>query len=356
MELPRSQRGQKSERALITGGAGFIGSHLSEALLAKGYRVIALDDLSTGRHENIAHLVGRRGFRFVRGSVMDEATVDRLAAECDIIFHLAAAVGVRLIVADPLEGIETNVIGTHNVLRVAARYGTKVLIASTSEVYGKSERVPFGEDDDCLLGPTVASRWSYAASKALDEFMGFGYYRKTGLPVVVFRLFNTVGPRQTGRYGMVVPNFVQQAMRGEPLTVHGDGLQSRCFCDVSDAVRAIVALAECPQAAGRLFNIGSTYELTILDLARRVIDTVRRMSPSGNGNGGGGARRNGSHPGEDAIRFVPYDEVYGPDFQDIRRRVPDIRKIAGLTGWEPRITLDETLSRMVAFSQVASAV
>ncbi|HEX7975893.1 MAG TPA: NAD-dependent epimerase/dehydratase family protein, partial [Anaerolineales bacterium] len=246
---------QSRPRVLITGGAGFIGSHLAEAMLERGRGVTVIDDLSTGRFENIAHLVGHPDFRFAIDSITNEAVMDRLASECDVIFHLAAAVGVMLIVEQPVHTIETNVMGTEAVLRAALRYRAKVLIASTSEVYGKGNHLPFREDDDVVLGPTSRSRWSYAASKMVDEFLGLAYHREKGLPVVVFRLFNTVGPRQTGRYGMVIPRFVQQALRGDPLTVYGDGEQSRCFLHVHDAVEAILALADCSQAVGQVFNI-----------------------------------------------------------------------------------------------------
>ena len=257
-------------RYLITGGAGFIGSHLAEALLAEGHQVTIIDDLSTGRFENIAHLRGRPGFRFAIDTITNEIVLDRLASECDAICHLAAAVGVDLIVRRPVYTIQNNVMGTEAVLRAAVRYRVPVLIASTSEVYGKGARVPFQEDDDVVLGPTSRSRWAYAASKMIDEFLGLAYHREVGLPVVIARFFNTVGPRQTGRYGMVVPRFVQQALQNEPITVYGDGQQSRCFCDVADVVRAIQGLMTHPEAVGRVFNVGSTEEVTIEALAHRV--------------------------------------------------------------------------------------
>ncbi len=259
---------------LVTGGAGFIGSHLAEALLAEGCQVTVIDDLSTGRFENIAHLTGHRRFCFAIDSISNEVVMDRLVSECDVIFHLAAVVGVALIVQDPVRVIETNILGTHAVLKVANHYRKKVLLASTSEIYGKSSQVPFGEEDDRLLGPTTKARWSYSTSKAVDEFLGLAYHRQMGLPVVITRLFNTVGPRQTGQYGMVVPRFVQQAVRGEPLTVYGDGQQTRCFCDVRDVVRAIMGLAGCPEAVGQVFNVGSTEEVTILALAQKVLALV----------------------------------------------------------------------------------
>ena len=313
-------------RALITGGIGFVGSHLAEALLKQGDQVTVIDDESTGRVENVAHFMGHPQFRYVVGNVADQTAIDRLVSECDIVFHLAAAVGVKLIVENPLLTIETNVAGTETVLKAAQRHGTKVLIASTSEVYGKGSRIPFAEDDDVVLGATRNSRWGYAASKMLDEFLGLAYYHQKDLPVIMFRLFNTVGPRQTGQYGMVVPRFVQTALRGEPLTVYGDGQQSRCFMHVLDAVNAIMKLAECPQAVGEVFNVGSTEEVTVLELAHRVLQHV-------------GVSKNGHEP----IVYVPYEQAYAAGFEDMRRRVPDISKIHRFTGWEPKRTLDEIL-------------
>ncbi len=320
-------------RALVTGGAGFIGSHLAEALLARGYHVIVLDDLSTGRLDNVAHLLQRADFQLVRDSISNATTIDQLVESCDVVFHLAAAVGVDLVLRDPVRVFETNILGSHVLLAAAARHRTKVLIASTSEVYGKSEKIPYREDDDRVLGPTTNTRWSYATSKAVDEFLALAYHRQAGLPVVIFRLFNTIGPRQTGRYGMVVPRFVQQALRGEPLTVYGDGQQSRCFCDIDDAVRAIVGLAERENAVGQVFNVGSTAEVTILELARKVLAVV------------GAAPATAS----DRITLVPYDLAYAPGFEDTRRRVPDISRIRATIGWQPRIVLEETLRRVVAY-------
>jgi UDP-glucose 4-epimerase len=330
---------------LITGGAGFIGSHLAEALVNRGCRVTVIDDLSTGRFENIQRLVekaaasqDRGSFHFAIESITNQIVVDRLVSECDVIFHLAAAVGVKLIVEDPVRTIETNVMATEAVLKAALRYRVKVLIGSTSEVYGKSKAIPFNEDDDVVLGPTSRSRWSYASSKMVDEFLGLAYHAQRGLPVVIPRLFNTTGPRQTGRYGMVVPRFVDQALRGEPLTVYGDGRQSRCFCDVDDVVRALVQLAECPEAVGQVFNVGSADEVTILDLARRVLASVDRLS----GRGSSGTARE-----DDRIRFVPYEDAYRAGFEDMPRRVPDIRKIKAMTGWAPTIPLQDTLERII---------
>jgi UDP-glucose 4-epimerase len=317
-------------RYLLTGGAGFIGSHLCELLLSQGHRVVAIDNLSTGRVENIAHLHPLPHFQFVRETIGNAQVLDRLTSESDVVVHLAAAVGVQLIVQDPVHTIQTNIMGTEAVLVAAQRYGCKVLIASTSEVYGKGVRVPFHEDDDRLMGPTTRSRWAYATSKAIDEFLGLAYQSQYGLPVVVMRLFNTVGPRQTGRYGMVVPRFVRQALKEEPLTVYGDGSQSRCFSDVADVTRAIAQLAEEPGAVGQVFNIGSTEEVTIRELAERVINLTESRSE---------------------ITYVPYDEAYAPGFEDMQRRVPSIERISRLIGYGPRYTLEETLGRVIEYER-----
>jgi UDP-glucose 4-epimerase len=317
-------------RYLITGGAGFIGSYLCELLLGQGHRVVAIDNLSTGRVDNIAHLRPLPHFQFVRETIGNAQVLDRLTSESDVVVHLAAAVGVQLIVQDPVHTIQTNIMGTEAVLVAAQRYGCKVLIASTSEVYGKGVRVPFHEDDDRLMGPTTRSRWAYATSKAVDEFLGLAYQSQYGLPVVVMRLFNTVGPRQTGRYGMVVPRFVRQALKEKPLTVYGDGSQSRCFSDVADVTRAIAQLAEEPGAIGQVFNVGSTEEVTIRELAERVIDLTG--SPS-------------------EITYVPYDEAYAPGFEDMQRRVPNIERISRLIGFVPRYTLKETLGRVIDYER-----
>ncbi len=317
-------------RYLITGGAGFIGSHLCELLLAQGHRVVAIDDLSTGRVENIAHLRPLPHFQLVRENIQNEQVLDRLTSESDVVVHLAAMVGVQRIVEDPVRTIRTNIMGTEAVLAAAYRYGCKVLIASTSEVYGKGVRVPFTEDDDRLMGPTTRSRWAYAESKAVDEFLGLAYYHQFGLPVVVMRFFNTVGPRQTGRYGMVVPRFVRQALAGQPLTVYGDGTQSRCFADVADVTRAAAALAEHPAAPGQVFNVGATEEITIRGLAERVLALTGSRS---------------------AIEMVPYDAAYGPGFEDMQRRVPSIAKLHALIGYAPRCSLDDTLRRVISYEQ-----
>ncbi len=320
---------------LITGGAGFIGSHLAEALLAQGHQVTVIDDLSTGRFENIAHLTDHPNFRFAIDTITNEIVLDRLASDCSVIYHLAAAVGVKLIVEQPVHTIQDNIMGTEAVLRTALRYRAKVLITSTSEVYGKGAQVPFREDDDVVLGPTTRSRWVYGATKMVDEFLGLAYHNEYGLPVVIYRLFNTVGPRQIGRYGMVIPRFVEQALSGKPLSVYGDGLQSRCFMHVSDAVRAIIGLAEHPRAVGEVFNIGNTEETTILDLARRVLAAVdgSPVLPP---------------PDDPRIARIPYEQAYAKGFDDMRRRVPDTSKIRALLGWETRYDLDGILQDVIA--------
>jgi UDP-glucose 4-epimerase len=324
---------------LVTGGAGFIGSHLTEALLERGHPVTIVDDLSTGRFDNIAHLTDHPRFKFAIDAITNEIVMDRLVSECHIIFHLAAAVGVQIIVQDPVRVIETNILGTHAVLKLASRYRRKVLIASTSEVYGKGVRSPFREDDDLLLGPTTKARWSYSTSKAVDEYLALAYHRQIELPVVIFRLFNTVGPRQTGQYGMVVPRFVQQALAGQALTVYGNGRQSRCFCHVQDVVAAIIGLSECPAALGKVFNIGSEEEISILDLARKVVEIVDTLQPN----------EPSFQTGEDRISFIPYEEAYNSGFEDLRRRVPDISKIRSYTGWRPTWTLEKILSDVVSY-------
>jgi UDP-glucose 4-epimerase len=328
MTLKQDRR--NPSRYLITGGSGFIGSHAAEALLASGHNVTAIDDLSTGRIENIAHLRGHENFEFVRATILDSMVMDRLASKADIIIHLAAAVGVQLIVEHPVHTIETNVKGTEQVLDAALRYGCRVLVASTSEVYGKGSRIPFREDDDVLLGPTSKSRWAYAASKMVDEFLGLAYQREYGLDVVVIRLFNTVGARQTGQYGMVVPRFVQQALAGEPITVYGDGTQRRCFCSVLDVVRALTGLAEHRDAKGTVFNVGADEEVSIEELARRIKALVGTDSE---------------------IVFMPYSEAYAPGFEDMKRRVPDTSRIQGLIGWQPERSLDEILESVVEYEQ-----
>jgi UDP-glucose 4-epimerase len=313
-------------RFLVTGGAGFIGSHLSENLLESGHSVVAIDDLSTGRMQNVNALSPNEKFQLVVESITNKTVMDRLVSECDIIVHLAAAVGVELIVRSPVHTIETNVMGTENVLRTARRYRKKILVASTSEIYGKLTNVPFSEDDDSLIGATTHHRWAYATSKALDEFLALAYHKEMGLPVVIFRLFNTIGPRQRGRYGMVVPRFVRQALSGSDITVYGDGNQSRCFCDVRDVIPAIKALAENSEAEGRVFNIGAKDEITIIDLARKV----KSMCDS-----------------QSSIILVPYEQATEQGFEDMRRRIPDTSRINELVGWNPSITLDDTITDII---------
>ena len=315
---------------LITGGAGFIGSHLSEALLRAGHRVIAIDDLSTGRLDNVASLQDHPHFHFARAGIENQVVLDRLTSEVDVVVHLAAAVGVKLIVERPVQTIETNVGGTEHVLQAALRYGCRVVIASTSEVYGKGSKIPFAEDDDVVLGSTSRSRWAYAASKMVDEFLGLAYGREYELPVVILRLFNTVGPRQTGRYGMVIPRFIHQALNGDPITVYGDGTQSRCFCDVADVVPAIIGLAEHPDSPGRVFNVGGTESISILALAERIRDLTASVSE---------------------IVQVSYEEAYAPGFEDMARREPDIGRVSQLLGWYPRVPFREILQRAIDYAR-----
>jgi UDP-glucose 4-epimerase len=343
-------------KALITGGAGFIGSHLAEELLKQGHQVTIIDDLSTGQFENIAHLTENDKFRFAIDTVTNEVVMDRLASESDTIFHMAAAVGVKLIVENPVRTIETNIMGTEAVLKAALRYRAKVIIASTSEVYGKGNSIPFREDDDVVIGPTCHNRWAYAASKMVDEFAALAYFREKGLPVVICRFFNTVGPRQTGRYGMVVPRFIQQALQGKPLTVYGDGNQARCFADVTDVVRAVITLAKSSEAVGQVLNVGSTEEVTILTLARKVLDLVHngsRLSAVDHSE----TPVDGMPLAENAdIVFIDYEHAYGLGFQDMMRRVPDISKVNDIIGWKPQITLEETLQRVIAISDSRGAL
>lgn len=326
-----------SKRTLITGGAGFIGSHLAEVLLEQGHHVTVIDDLSTGKFSNIEHLIYHPNFRFAIDTITNEVVLDRLASECDIIFHLAAAVGVMLIVERPVHTIETNVMGTEAVLKAALRYRAKVIIASTSEVYGKGNRIPFNEDDDVVLGATTRSRWAYAASKMVDEFLGLAYYREKGLPVLICRLFNTVGPRQSGAYGMVIPRFVNQGLKGEALTVYGDGSQTRCFMHVKDTVAGLIALMECPDAVGQVFNVGSTEEVTIMELAQLVIKQLEAH----------GKRSPSLLTGNEIIK-IPYERAYAVGFEDMLRRVPDVRKLHSYTGWHQKYTLSEILEDVIS--------
>jgi UDP-glucose 4-epimerase len=320
-------------RVLITGGSGFIGGHLAEALLDAGHTVFVIDDLSTGSIENIAHLKGRPAFHYTIDTVFNDAVVAELVDRADVVFHLAAAVGVKLIVQDPVHTLETNVHGTEVVLRHAAKKQKLVFIASTSEVYGKSTDVPFHEDADLVMGPTSRHRWAYACSKAMDEFLALAYWKQKQLPVVIVRFFNTVGPRQTSRYGMVLPTFVRQALAGEAITVFGDGKQSRSFTYVGDVVGALLKLMVEPKAIGQVFNIGNPQEVTIGDLAARVKRMTGSASP---------------------IQFVPYEKAYDPGFEDMPRRVPDLTRIRSLINFEPKVHLDEIIERVVAEARLHS--
>ncbi|MDA2929426.1 GDP-mannose 4,6-dehydratase [Acidobacteria bacterium AH-259-O06] len=317
-------------KALITGGAGFIGSHLSEYLLQQGHEVFVIDDLSTGNIENILHLKSNPNFHYTIDTVMNVPMTAELVDRSDIIFHLAASVGVRLIVESPVRTIETNIKGTEIILELANKKKKKVLIASTSEVYGKASKVPFSEEDDLVLGPTHKGRWSYACSKAIDEFLALAYWREKKLPAIVTRLFNTVGPRQTGRYGMVLPTFVKQALVGDPITVFGDGSQSRCFAHVSDVVDALFKLSQKKEAVGRVLNIGSNEEITILELAK----TVKRMAGS-----------------RSRIQFVPYEEAYEEGFEDMPRRVPDLCRVQELIGYHPTKGLEAIIKSIINYQQ-----
>ncbi len=315
---------------LITGGAGFIGSHLADSLLAKGHQVTIIDDLSTGSIRNIAHLRGHEQFRYVIDTMMKAPLLGELVDEADAVYHLAAAVGVKLIVESPVRTLETNIRCTELLLEIAAKKRKKVLIASTSEVYGKSTAIPFREDGDLVMGATSRGRWSYACSKAIDEFLAIAYWREKRLPTVVVRLFNTVGPRQTGQYGMVVPRFVSQALSGEPMTIYGDGTQSRCFTDVGDAVRALVGLMETEGTVGEVYNVGGTEEITMLELAERV----RLLTASSS-----------------ETIFIPYAVAYESNFEDMPRRVPSLEKIHRAIGWVPEVSTDDVLRSVIDFQR-----
>lgn len=317
-------------KVLITGGAGFIGSHLAEQHLKHGDEVYIIDDLSTGSMENIDHLKDSSRFHYYLESVTEQRLSAELVDLCDVIYHLAAAVGVRLIVESPVRTIETNIRGTEVILSHAAKKRKRVLITSTSEVYGKRDRIPFQEDDDLVMGPTNKGRWSYACSKAIDEFLAIAYWKEKKVPTVIARLFNTVGPRQTGRYGMVIPNFVRQALSGEDLTVFGDGTQSRCFTHVSDVVGALMKLSEHPRAVGEVYNIGSASEVTILQLAQRIKELTGSKSQ---------------------IVFLPYEQAYEEGFEDMLRRVPDISKISDLIDYRPKFSLDEILMSVIDYQR-----
>ena len=314
-------------RALITGGAGFIGSHLADRLLDRGDQVVLLDDLSTGRLSNIEHLNGRSDAEFVLGSILNTDLVDRVVSRVDTIFHLAAAVGVNLIVEKPLESLITNIRGTETVVEKAHKYNTRILVMSTSEIYGKNTSDSLSEDDDRILGSPLKSRWSYSEAKAIDEILAYTYWREKGLETVIIRLFNTVGPRQTGSYGMVVPRFVGQALRHQPLTIFGDGTQTRCFCHVSDVVGGLVALSEHPEAFGKVFNLGGTEEISIGDLAERIIELAGSDSE---------------------VEYIPYDAAYEEGFEDMVRRVPNVDRARRLVGFEPSVGLDDTILSVIA--------
>lgn len=321
-------------RALITGGAGFVGSHLADHLLSGGHEVFILDNLSTGSMDNIVHLKPHPAFHYTIDDVTNEGVLAELIDRADVVFHLAAAVGVKLIVEAPVHTIETNVHGTEIVLKHANKKKKLVVIASTSEVYGKSVDVPFHEDADLVMGPTRKHRWAYACSKAIDEFLALAYWKEKRLPVIIVRLFNTVGPRQTGQYGMVIPNFVRQAMAGQPITVHGDGTQSRSFTYVGDVVGALAALVQEPAAVGQVFNIGNPDEITIGDLAQKIRTMTGSSSP---------------------IVFVPYEQAYEAGFEDMPRRVPDISRIQSLVGFRPTVQLDDILSSVIEYFRTTTA-
>jgi UDP-glucose 4-epimerase len=315
-------------KILITGGAGFIGSHLAEELLYQGEEVYVIDNLSTGRLENIKHLAANPHFHITIETILEEKTVEELIKKCELIFHLAAAVGVRLIIEKPVDTIETNILGTEIVLKSANKFKRKVILASTSEVYGKNSKVPFREEDDSVYGPTTKSRWSYACSKAIDEFLALAYFHEKKLPVVIARLFNTIGPRQTGRYGMVVPSFIQQALLSHPVTVYGDGKQSRSFTHVTDVVSALIGLSEHPKAVGEVFNVGNGREITI----ERLALLIKKMTNS-----------------KSKIVYIPYDKAFEKGFEDMIRRVPDITKINHLIGYKPEVNLEESLEKIIDY-------
>ena len=317
-------------RALVTGGAGFIGSHLAEKLLEKGYRVHIIDDLSTGDFKNIAHLESDKRFEYTIDTILDSGIMERLVASTDLVFHLAAAVGVEYVIQYQLRSLEINLRGTEIVLEQASKLKKKVVLFSTSEIYGKSVAVPFKEGDDSILGPTTLTRWSYAVTKAIDEIMALAFWREQRLPVVIVRVFNTCGPRQTGQYGMVLPRFVKQALSGQPITVFGNGTQTRCFASVFDVVAGVVRLAECDEAIGEIFNIGSDAEITIGELAQRVKQLASSSS---------------------SIEYVPYERAYGEGFEDMERRVPDLSKIKALVGYEPQADLDVIIRSVIEYER-----
>lgn len=313
-------------KTLITGGAGFIGSHLAERLLSRGDSVIVIDDLSTGNRDNLKHVERHPRFRCVIDTVMNRDVVDSLMEGCNVVYHLAAAVGVKLIMENPLTSFQTNIHGTEIVLEVAEKYGTKVMLASTSEVYGKNGKLPYSEDDDVVLGNPTVTRWNYAVSKAADEILAISYWRERALPVVICRFFNTVGPGQTGRYGMVIPRFVRQALSGKPITVYGDGKQTRCFSYVGDVIDGLIGLSECPAAVGEAFNIGNDKAISIEDLAKKVKELTNSTS---------------------LIVYIPYKAVYGDGFEDMMARMPNLTKIKELIGYGPKAGLDKILIEVI---------
>ena len=316
-----------ADRYLVTGGGGFVGSHLTDALLAAGHEVTVLDTFSTGQLPNLAQAHEHPNFTFVQGSVFDEHLVDSLVHGCDVVVHLAAAVGVRLIVEHPLRSLTTNIRGSEIVIEAAVHYGRKMLLASTSEIYGKNEDVPLSETSDCVLGSPTVPRWAYSTAKAVSEILAFTYHYERELPAIVVRLFNTVGPRQSGAYGMVIPRLVRQALAGEPLTVYGDGSQTRCFGHVADVIDALMRLLQHPGAVGEMFNIGSDEEVTILELTHRIVELTASRSE---------------------IRLIPFHEAFTTGFEDIPRRVPDTSKVRALTGWQPTRRLDDILTETIA--------
>lgn len=320
---------------LVTGGAGFVGSHLCRALLARGQQVVVLDDLSTGTRRNLEGLEDGKNLKLIVGSVNDQELVDKCVKNAEYVYHLASAVGVRLIIDQPVHTIESIVGGTQVVLQACARYWKPFLLTSTSEVYGKGSKIPFSEDDDTVMGPTCTRRWSYACAKALDEFLALAYWVESHLPVTIVRLFNTVGPRQTGQYGMVIPTLVEQALRGKPITVFGDGTQSRCFTHVADIVGALIKLQNTPESRGQVINLGNDQEITIMELAKRIQELTGTSSP---------------------IQVIPYDEAYGPGFEDMHRRVPDLSKAAAILGYRPQRGLDQILNDVIADKRQALGV
>ncbi len=315
---------------LITGGAGFIGSHLAELLISQGDSVVVVDDLSTGSLDNISHLKGEANFTFIRSDVRDSQLMSGLIKDCDQIYHLAAAVGVQLIVDQPVHTLQTNIAGSEVVLDLASKFGRKTFVASTSEVYGKSDKIPFKEEDDVVLGSTRFTRWSYACSKMVDEFLALAYYNQYELPVVICRFFNTVGPRQSGQYGMVVPRFVRKALTGEPIEIYGTGKQSRCFCNVADVTGAIVKLMSCPDACGQVINLGADVSISMEDLADKIIEMTGSASVK---------------------RQLSYEEAYGQAFDDMMTRVPDLSKVKAMIGFEPKYTLEQTLQQIIDFEK-----